>query len=551
MLTILENFLEPKSNASEAAKLLTDELKVKITRTTLSKEIEEHPDYPSLLSISDVLNKYAVENLAIQLNPDKLEEAPLPLITLIKGRKTGPDFFTVVKEVKKNTVLFYDPERRRWTTQPKEDFLKKYLGAVLLAEPSEEKPAGEHEYAKKLKEEKRNSFFQQLIVFGIPAIVALAAIFAFLHTGMSALLPFLFTTITLAGAVTSALLVWHELDQSNPVTQQICGYGEKSGCGAVLRSKASKIAGISWSAIGFTYFMGQILLLLFSGIVNPRSLLIVSWLNILTLPFLFFSIYYQWQVIKRWCTLCLFIQGLLILQFATALAGSWHSLILADNINHELILMLLTMFAVPFITLMLLTPALENAKENRNNKRELRRLKHNPEIFNALLTKQKAVTEPTEGLGITLGNPDAKHKLIKVCNPYCGPCAKAHTPMDELLNNNPDVQVQLIFLATNNEADSRSLPVKHLLAITEKNSEQLTRQALDDWYLSGQKNYEIFAGKYPLNGELHRQSAKVEAMADWCRKTGIAFTPTFFINGHQLPTPYNLNDLKFFLTPQD
>ncbi|NML35773.1 thioredoxin domain-containing protein [Chitinophaga sp. G-6-1-13] len=551
MLTFLKNFLEPKSNASEAAKLLIDELNVKITKTTLSKEIEEHPDYPSLLCISDVLHKYAVENLAIRLDPDKLVEAPLPLITLIKGKKTGPDFFTVVKEIKNSTVLFYDPEKRKWATQPKENFLKRYLGTVLLAEASERNGVGDREYDKRLKEEKRNSFFQKLIVFGIPAIVALAATFAFLQAGISALLPFLFTSITLAGAVTCALLIWHELDQSNPVTQQICGYGEKSGCGAVLRSKASKIAGISWSTIGFTYFMGQILLLLFSGIVNPRSLLIVSWLNILTLPYIFFSLYYQRQVVKRWCTLCLFIQGLLALQFVTALAGSWYVLLSANGIYQEFILMPLTMFAVPFITLMLLIPALEKVKEYRNDKRELRRLKHNPEIFNALLTKQKTVTEPTEGLGITLGKPDAKYKLIKVCNPYCGPCAKAHIPMDELLNNNPDVQVQIIFTATNKEGDSTSLPVKHLLAITEKNSDQLTRQALDDWYLSDKKDYQTFAAKYPLNGEFQKQDTKVDAMRDWCRKTGIAFTPTFFINGYQLPAIYNLSDLKLFLTTQD
>lgn len=550
MLTFLENFLEPKSNASEAAKLLTDALKVKITKSTLSKEIEEHPDYPSLLSISDVLNNYAVENLAIRLDPDKLDEAPLPLITLIKGTKTGPDFFSVVKEVKKNAVLFYDPEKRKWATQTKEDFLKRYLGTVLLAEVSENS-AGEREYDKKLKEEKRNSFFQRVMVLGIPAIVALAVIFAFLYAGMSALLPFLFMSITLTGAITSALLIWHDLDQFNPVTQQICGYGEKSGCRAVLRSKASKIAGISWSTIGFTYFMGQILLLLFSGIVNPRSLLILSWLNVLTLPYAFFSLYYQWQVVKRWCTLCLLIQGLLVLQFATALAGSWHGLISADGINHEFILMLLTAFAVPFIAMLALIPALEKAKENRNDKRELRRLKQNPEIFNALLTKQKAVTDPSAGLGITLGKPDAKYKLIKVCNPYCGPCAKAHIPIDELLNNNPDLQVQIIFTATYKEEDHRSLPVKHLLAITENNNEQLTRKALDDWYLADKKDYETFAGKYPLNGELQKQSVKMAAMRDWCRKAGIEFTPTFFLNGRQLPALYSLSDLNFFLTAQE
>ena len=49
-------------------------------------------------------------------------------------------------------------------------------------------------------------------------------------------------------------------------------------------------------------------------------------------------------------------------------------------------------------------------------------------------------------------------------------------------------------------------------------------------------------------GELKMQDAKVEAMNDWCKETGIAFTPTFFVNSYQLPDVYNVADLKYFLS---
>jgi len=35
---------------------------------------------------------------------------------------------------------------------------------------------------------------------------------------------------------------------------------------------------------------------------------------------------------------------------------------------------------------------------------------------------------------------------------------------------------------------------------------------LDDWYLADKKDYETFAGKYPMNGELQTQGNKIEAM---------------------------------------
>ncbi len=71
---------------------------------------------------------------------------------------------------------------------------------------------------------------------------------------------------------------------------------------------------------------------------------------------------------------------------------------------------------------------------------------------------------------------------------------------------------------------------------------------MDDWYLSDKKDYEVFAAKYPMNGELKQQEVKVEAVSAWCKETGIAFTPTFFINGYQLPDIYNVGDLKYFLS---
>ena len=51
-----------------------------------------------------------------------------------------------------------------------------------------------------------------------------------------------------------------------------------------------------------------------------------------------------------------------------------------------------------------------------------------------------------------------------------------------------------------------------------------------------------------MNGELKLQTEKVKAMHDWCNEVDIQFTPTFFINGHQLPEIYSLADLQYFLS---
>jgi len=101
-----------------------------------------------------------------------------------------------------------------------------------------------------------------------------------------------------------------------------------------------------------------------------------------------------------------------------------------------------------------------------------------------------------------------------------------HKPIEELVHNNDDVLVQIIFTVPNDNEDKRAAPVRHL-AIAERNNEPLIKQALDSWYLAEQKDYEMFAAKYPMNGELQRQGEKLEAMSIWCYKNEIIFTPTF------------------------
>ena len=86
-----------------------------------------------------------------------------------------------------------------------------------------------------------------------------------------------------------------------------------------------------------------------------------------------------------------------------------------------------------------------------------------------------------------------------------------------------------------------------MLAIAEKVDEIKTQKALDDWYLAETKDYERFAAKYPMTGELLKQGDKIEAMSKWCKAMGISFTPTIFINGYQLPDAYNIEDVQYFL----
>jgi uncharacterized membrane protein/protein-disulfide isomerase len=546
MPNFLTKLLEPTANGPEAAQLLVKLLNVKITVTTLKKGIEEHPDYPSLLSISDVLNDYRIENMGIKFNSDTFNKIPCPFITQLKGTKSTVDFFTVVKSIDNFNVTFFDVEKQQWGIVAKNDFLKRCSDVALITEVGDN--VGEKDYAEKRKEEKQKQVIQYIALGCFPAIIIIADILALLQSGADALLPFIFSVLTLLGSVVGVLLLWYELDQHNPVLQQICSGGNKINCGAVLQSKASKLFGISWSAIGFSYFTGNLLLLLFWGGTNHAALFITAWVNAIASPYVLFSVYYQWQVAKQWCILCLCTQALLVLQLVIALIGGWHTLLFANMITATMIIQALTAFAVPLIATFILLPALQKAKESKKTFTELQKLKHTRQVFDALLSKQQVVTESTRGLGLTLGNPDATIKIIKVCNTFCGPCAKAHSPMHALLENNPNVQIQIIFTGTNAEGDERTIVANHLLSIAEEGDEKWLSQALDDWYVHSDFDYDAFARKYPMGKKIKKHNTQIELMSDWCDKMNIRATPTFFINGYKLPDIYTVADFKYFLS---
>ena len=52
-------------------------------------------------------------------------------------------------------------------------------------------------------------------------------------------------------------------------------------------------------------------------------------------------------------------------------------------------------------------------------------------------------------------------------------------------------------------------------------------------------------------GELYpdtfkQQENKIEEMGEWCDNMKIRATPTFYINGKELPESYRVNELKMF-----
>jgi uncharacterized membrane protein len=351
------------------------------------------------------------------------------------------------------------------------------------------------------------------------------------------------TSITkLAGFALCILLIMYETDKTNKLVKNICTGGKQFNCDAVMGSKGAQLFGIGWSDAGFCYFAATFLFLLFPGIAIHDKLLLLGTSALAVSPYIVFSVYYQWQVVKQWCPLCLLVQAVLAIEcvwgifflssnaFALPALGVW----IAGAVS----------VFVPVMAWMLLKPLLRKAQSYPLYETAYKRLLNHPDLINGQLQQQEKVPDGWQQLGIVLGNKNAPHTVLKVCNPFCGPCSFAHKVLDEILHHNPDVKLHIIFTTTLHEND-RGLPVvRHLLAIDEKKQLGKTEQALDDWYLAEKKEYDQFAKNYPMNGELTRQDEKIKAMSKWCDDAGIFYTPTIFVNGKRLSESYDASILK-------
>ena len=512
-------FFNTYTNPTNITLAAIKKLNISVTNTTINETILNHPDYPSLLCISDSLNKWNIPNAAFKVEKDKIRDIPMPFITFLNKPEGN---FILVTNVGDDSITYQTScQKKGIGSDPISDFLNLWSGIVLIVEPTEE--SGEIGY-KKLRQKE---ILKQL---KIPANIFIALFITIFHllNCHGNITSFFFSLIKFTGVIVTSLLLWYEVDNANPFLQQICSGSGKTNCNAILNSNQSKLFGIfSWSEIGFYYFAGGWLMLIFSSWIQQPEIIIqfIVLLNIFAVPYTVFSIYYQWRVVKQWCKLCVTVQVLLLSELIVSIFTNqphFEIFLLYKYIDLSNLLLILTSFIMPMVIWNLLKSPLLKNEEAKNDKRHLMRLKYNTTVFETLLKKQKAITNSTEGLGIIFGNPQAKNTIIKVCNPYCSPCAKAHNKIESMINSNPDINVKVLFTATTKGGDIKSPPVKHLLAIASKNDSLITAKAMDDWYNAPIKDYTLFSKKYPINEEeFECQNNKVDEMSKWCNSTKI------------------------------
>lgn len=510
-----------------------NELKIPVSKQSVIEELEKHPDYGSIYAYSEQLSRWDVPNTAYRIPFEKLKEIGQPFIAFINKEN-----FAMVQRIDENRVKFYTGGSFSKSI-PVNEFRKIYSGAILLA--SREINSGESDYTRRRSLDLAIAFRLPFVIF---LILALATVF-------SGVLYNYFKDLTISqigllsvkafGVATAIMLLIQSINANNPLVKKLCGDDEKS-CNAILNSSAAKVTSyLSWSEVGFFYFMGTLLALLF----NYRSVGLfreLALLNLLSLPYTIYSIHYQWRVAKQWCVFCCTIQFTLWIEFF------WFFFQIQPPFNLPSlsdIVPLIQGFSLTVLTWVLIKPSLLINQQISPLKEQLRKFKYNTSIFNKMVNDEVKYALPSEDDVIVLGNREAETVITIIVNPYCAPCAKAYKNLG-WIERRPDVKLQIVYSTPNNDADRKNVVALNMMSIAERNDDAITRKALMDWYEITNKNFEKWSQLNPITVE-ETTSSKLRRQREWVKLTQSTQTPTLFVNGRKLPEYYDAEDLKYLV----
>lgn len=524
-----------QTNSVSVLNSLIEKLGIPVSSFTVKQDLEEHPDYPSLLAMSDCLTNWKVPHDVYKLDKDDFSFSDLSLPCIAHFNRLGTEFI-LIYEIADGKLKFSD-EHKNNKVLTESEFLASWDGVVLYAKRDSE--SAELNYKSALVKGWINRV-------RIPFLISILLVSVFLTIGFTGASSFYIglLVLKLLGIATSVLLLMYSLNTNNPFIKNLCGLGKKNNCNAILKSDAAKVTSwLSWSEVGMVYFTGSFICLL----INPDTITLLAWLNLACLPYTFYSIGYQIKI-KNWCLLCCTVQVLLWMEACVFVMERPYGLNLSPSLNNSYILWCFILsFLLPIAIWVFLKPLMLKAQQSQPLKQQLNKFKYNSELFHQLLTSQTRYAVPDDLMPLVLGNPEAETIITIVSNLFCTPCAQAHKTLDSWLCNRDDIQLKVIFTTANHDDDANTKVARHFTALSLLNDQHVAGAALSNWYAQRDKKYENWAASYPLQSDIDL-SLVTEKQRAWCKMVEIEYTPTILINGYKLVDPYHLEDIQYLVS---
>jgi uncharacterized membrane protein len=485
----------------------------------LELQLQIHPNYPSFQSITDTLDYFDIDNIAVEIPIDALDQLPKSFISLVRG-ENGEEIVTVIKKNDSIELKHTNLKKKKFTfTEFKEIWIPKVIAV---------------EYNTKQKLISNQSIIQNLLFAGL----VISLIFAF-YTRSWDINQLLFLLLSFTGVVFSFFAVRESLGIQSQTMHQFCTSVGNTNCGEVINNNSGKLfKNFSLADAGIVFFGSISLYQLFYGF---NSVLLIP--SLIGIPFILYSIYSQALIVKKWCAVCLAMGSISIGLAIVAILN------IPFNIETSAVasfIMLSSLFALIYLYIK------ETVKENKKFKADnfkLNHFKRDGQIYNHLLNISEKVednaTIPNE---IILGNPNASFKIISLTNPMCGYCKDAFEAYTRVLKAMGDeLQISIRLNVKTEDIDDKATQIALiLLEIYYSKGSDAFIAAYNKWFADRTHSKWIKEYGIPQNNPDHLEVLKKQS--EWAKRNNLGYTPASLINDSIYPKKYSYAEFFHFMS---
>jgi len=180
-------------------------------------QLNSHPEFPSLLAISDTLSFFNIDNLATKIDFEDVIHLPNNFIALLKKESNQPFLATIEKE---GAEFKYQEEKKQIAVSQSE-FKDIFQNIVLLAEKEQD-----NEVETNLK-------------FNVSFLLPILGVFyiAFLFLSKANTNVILFSLLVILGVYFSIEAIFKEIGIQSRLSDSVCNITSSADCDKVIKSK--------------------------------------------------------------------------------------------------------------------------------------------------------------------------------------------------------------------------------------------------------------------------------------------------------------------------
>lgn len=476
-----------------------------------------HPNYPSLFAITDSLDLLSVENAAVRVSKEQIENLPSNFLAYFKEElilvERAKDFVRINTIKKGSQKISYD------------SFLLDWNGVIVAIEPNN--VVGRDSFRDEYK----------TLKYYVPLFLLVGL--SFFYNAYN-LFSSLFLITSLLGLIVSVFIVQEKLGLKSSIISKFCNLTPNTSCNSVLNFDGSGRKWVSFSDLPLMFFGASFLAIL----IEPSdSSIFIGFLSLLAIPVVVTSVWIQKFEIQKWCVMCLSVSFLILVQSIIWFASDFFTLSFSIDSVFPFV------FSLGFLGAfwLALKPIIKNMLNVNSDLKELKKFKRNFSLLNFLSQKVPYTSDFEDLRGLNFGNRNAAIKLAIIISPSCGHCHKSFQDAFDLVLRFPEkIFLNVLFNVNPDNVDNPyKIVVERLLTIN-RSTPGKTVEAISDWHIKkmGLKKWLKKWNAEPIGLIINQE---IQKQYDWCSKNNFNYTPVKIVNEKIFPNEYELNELKYFL----